>query len=141
MFVWEVVGQDHVRAEVLIASAALGTCAIRVNHAADGAEIAGLELGDCGTDFGDAPDDLVSGNEGIDGWHHVDPLVSGLVEIGVADATSVSAGSRRGIVVEASGEQELPVEYAFALYMIFLSLSFQRPVISLRLRISRRLPL
>src|SRR5205807_9952313 len=37
-------------------------------------------------DLGDAADDLVAWNAGIDGRHHAAPLVTHLVEIGVTDA-------------------------------------------------------
>jgi hypothetical protein len=40
----------------------------------------------------------------------------------ISICTSCSVGSRRAIVVEASGDVALAAEYAFALYMEFLSL-------------------
>ena len=46
-------------------------------------EVAGLELGDLGADLGDAADDLVTGDGGIDGEL---PLVAREVDVGVADA-------------------------------------------------------
>src|SRR5579864_9381158 len=39
-------GKRHVRAELLKAGAALGARAVRIDHAADCGEVAGLELGD-----------------------------------------------------------------------------------------------
>ena len=76
----------EVGAELLEAGLALGAGAVGVDHAADRGEVARLELGDGGADLGDAADDLVAGNAGIDGGHHAAPLVAGLVEVGVADA-------------------------------------------------------
>ena len=70
VLVGEVVGEGHVRAELLEAGLALGAGAVRVDHAADGGEVAGLELGDGGADLGDAADDLMAGDAGVDGGHH-----------------------------------------------------------------------
>ncbi len=75
-----------VRAELLKACLALGAGAVGVDHAADGGEVAGLELGDGGANLGDAADDLVAGDAGVDGGHYAAPLVPDLVEIGVTDA-------------------------------------------------------
>ena len=86
VLVGEVVGEGHVGAELLQARLALGAGAVGVHQAADGGQVAGFELGDRGADFGDAADDLMAGNAGVDGGHHAAPLVAGLVEIGVADA-------------------------------------------------------
>ena len=79
-------GEGHVRAELLKAGLALGAGAVRVDHAADRGEVAGLELGDCGADPGDTADDLMAGDAGVDGGHEAAPLVTDMVEIGVADA-------------------------------------------------------
>ena len=79
-------GKDHVRAELLKAGLALGAGAVRVDHAAHRGEVAGLELGDGGADLGDAADDLMAGDAGVDGGHMAAPLVTDSVEIGVADA-------------------------------------------------------
>ncbi len=86
MLVGKVVGEGRIRAELLEARLALGAGAVRVDHAADRGEVAGLELGDRGADLGDAADDLVAGHAGVDGGHDTAPLVADLVEIGVADA-------------------------------------------------------
>ena len=86
VLVGKVVGEDEVVAELLEAGLALGTGAVRVDHAADRGKIAGLEFGDGGTDLGDAADDFMAGNAGIDGRHHAAPFVASLVEIGVTDA-------------------------------------------------------
>jgi hypothetical protein len=52
---------------------------------ADGAEVAGFELGDRRAHFGDPADDLVAGDDRVDRWEDAAPLVTHLVEIGVAD--------------------------------------------------------
>ncbi len=81
-----VVGESHVRAELLKTGPAIGAGAVGINQAADGGKVAGLELGDCGADLGDTADDLVAGNAWVDGGHDAAPLVTDLVEVGVADA-------------------------------------------------------
>ena len=86
VLVGEVVGKGEVGAELLQALLALGAGAVGVDHAADGGEVAGLEFGYGGADFGDAADDLVAGNAGVDGGHHAAPLIARLVKVGVADA-------------------------------------------------------
>ena len=86
VLVGEVVGEGEVRAELLEAGLALGAGAVGVDHAADCGEVAGLEFGYRGADLGDAADDLVAGDAGVDGGHHAAPLIAGLVEIGVTDA-------------------------------------------------------
>jgi hypothetical protein len=62
-----------VRAELLKASLALGAAAIRIDHAADRSEVAGLELTDCRPDPGHTTNDLMSGDAWIDG---ATPLVT-----------------------------------------------------------------
>ena len=86
VLVREVVGEGHVRAELLKAGLAFGAGAVGVDHAADRGEVAGLELGDCGADLGDTADDLMAWDAGVDGGHDAAPLVTDLMEIGVADA-------------------------------------------------------
>jgi hypothetical protein len=86
MLIGEVVRVDRIRAELLESCLALGAGAVRVDHAAHCREIPALELGDCGADLGDAADDFVPGDAGINGGHRVLPLVSDLVDIGVTDA-------------------------------------------------------
>jgi hypothetical protein len=78
-------GEDHIRAELLKAGLALGAGAVGVNHAAYRSKVTRLELGDCGADLGDAADDLVAGDDGIDGGHKAGKLVTDMMEIGVAD--------------------------------------------------------
>ena len=82
--VWRVVGEGHMRAELLETSLALVAVAVGVNQAADCSNVAGLELGDCGADLGDTADDLMSRNAWIDSGHRT-PLVTDLVEVRVAD--------------------------------------------------------
>jgi hypothetical protein len=86
MLVRKVVSVGHVRTELLEARLALGAGAVRVHHAADRREIAGLELGNCRADLGDSADDLVSGDAGVDCRQETAPLVAHLVKIGVTDA-------------------------------------------------------
>src|SRR5579871_187587 len=86
MPVGEVVRQDQVRAEMLVAGLALGTRAVRINHASDSGEVASLKLPDFRPDLGDAADNLMSWYKRIDSGHHGSPLVFRLVKIGVADA-------------------------------------------------------
>src|SRR5579862_359981 len=80
-------GEDHVRAEVLKSSAAFGTCAVRIDEAADRGEVAGLEVLHSRADFCDAPDNLMSRNDRVYGGHEFAPLVARRVQVGVADAT------------------------------------------------------
>ena len=102
VLVREVIGEGQVRAELFKACLAFRACAVGIHEAANGGQVAGLELLDAGADLGDAADDLMAGDAGIDGGHHAAPLVAGLVEIGVADAAEedldldvVPVGSRR----------------------------------------------
>ena len=86
-FVREVIGQrDAVFAEDFVTIEAGGAMVAGIEHAADGGEIAFLEILDGATDFGDATDNFVAGNAGVDGGHGVLPLVANLMEVGVADA-------------------------------------------------------
>ena len=71
--------------KLLKAGPALGAGAVRVDHAADGGDVAGLELGHGGADLGDAADDLMAGDARVDSGHELAPLVTHSVEIGVAD--------------------------------------------------------
>lgn len=84
--IWRVVGEGHVRAELLETGLTLMAVAVRVNQTADCSKVAGLEVGDCGADVGDTADDLMSGNAWIDSGHHA-PLVTDLVEVRVTDTT------------------------------------------------------
>jgi hypothetical protein len=68
---------------LLQADAAAGTGAVRVNHAADGGEVSGMEALDLTAHGGDAADDFVSGDHRVGG---VGPLVARGVQIRVADA-------------------------------------------------------
>jgi len=63
---------------------AFGAVTIGVNQAAYCSKVAGLELGDCGTDLGDTANNLMSGNAWIDSRHRA-PLVTDLVQVRVAD--------------------------------------------------------
>ena len=82
--VWSVIGEGHVRAELLETGLTLVAVAVGVNQAADCSKVAGLEVGDCGADVGNTADDLMSGNAWIDSGHRT-PLITDLVEVRVAD--------------------------------------------------------
>jgi hypothetical protein len=64
-----VVGQCHMRAELLKTGLALLAVTIRVNQAAYCGNVARLELGDCGANLGDTANDLMSRNTWIDSGH------------------------------------------------------------------------
>ena len=87
VLVREVVGEGEVLAELLEAGLAFGTGAVGVDQAAYGGEVTGLEFGNGGADLGYAADDFVSRDARVDGGHDFAPLIAGLVEVGVADAT------------------------------------------------------
>ena len=86
VLVGRIVGERHVRAELLKAVPAMGAGVVRVDHAADRDEVAGLVLGNRRADLGDPADDLMAGDTGIDRGHDITPLVTNLMKIGVADA-------------------------------------------------------
>src|SRR5439155_6771579 len=86
VFVGGIEGEDHVRAELLETSLALRAGAVRIDHAADRGEIAGLVLGDCRPDLDHTADDLVAGDNRVIRGHELAPLVPDRMEIGVADA-------------------------------------------------------
>jgi hypothetical protein len=79
-----VIGEGHVRTELLKTGLALAAVTVGVNQAANCYNVAELEPGDCGADLGDTADDLMSGNAWIDSGHPA-PLVTDLVEVRVAD--------------------------------------------------------
>ena len=86
MLIGEVVGVGRIPAELFESGPARGAGPVGVDQAANPGKVAGLELGDSGANLGNATDDLMAGNAGIDGGHKVAPLVADLVKIGVADA-------------------------------------------------------
>ena len=79
-------GECEVRAKLLEADAALIAGSIRVHQATYGGEVPGLELRDCGADFGDAANDFMSRNNRVRGRHEFAPLITHRVEIGVTNA-------------------------------------------------------
>src|SRR5437762_4643527 len=79
-------GEDHIRAELFKASLAVRAGSIRVDHAADRSEIPGLVLGNRRADFGDTPDDLMTGDDWVIRGHELAPLIADRMEIGVTDA-------------------------------------------------------
>ena len=84
MNVWRIVGESHVRTELLETGLALVAVAIGVNQAADRSKVSRLEPGYFGSDLGDTADYLMSGNTRIDSWHCA-PLITDLVEVRVTD--------------------------------------------------------
>ena len=82
--IWRVVGEGHVRTELLKTGLALRAVAIGVNQAADCSNVAGLEPGDCGADLSETANDLVSRNTWIDSRHST-PLTTNGMEVRVAD--------------------------------------------------------
>jgi hypothetical protein len=84
--VGKVVGEHEIGAELLLAGLALGTRAVRVDHATDRGQVARLEVRDGRAYLRHSPYDLVARNAGVDSRHHAFPLVSRLVKIGMADA-------------------------------------------------------
>src|SRR6266487_3232840 len=86
VLVRRVEGEDHVRAELLKASLALWAGAVRIDHAADRDQVAGLVLGNCRADLGHTADDLVTGDNRVIRGHELAPLIADRMEIGVADA-------------------------------------------------------
>src|SRR5205807_3722876 len=86
VFVWGIEGEDHVRAELLKAGFALGAGAVRIDHATDRSDVAGFKLGSGRADPGNAPDDLMAGDNRVIRGHELAPLVADRMEIGVTDA-------------------------------------------------------
>jgi hypothetical protein len=84
MHVWRIIGEGHVRAELLESILTLVAVTVGVNHAADCSNVAWLEFGDCRADLGDTADDLMSRNAWIDSGHRA-PLATDLVKVRVAD--------------------------------------------------------
>ena len=114
---WRVVGEGHVRAELLEASFALWAGSVRVDHKADCGEIARLVPGNCRAHLGDTADDLMARDNWVYGgltslhslrteWRSEWQIPQKRISI----CTSCSVGSRRGIVVEASGDVALAAE-------------------------------
>jgi len=95
----------------------MGTSAVRVNHAADPSEVAGLVLGNCRANLSDTSDNLMTGDNGIGSRHEVAPLVTHRMDIGVTDAAEkdfdlyvVFGWIAPCIVSEASGDVALAAE-------------------------------
>ena len=82
--VWRVIGEGHVRTELLESILALVAVTVGVNHATDCSNIAWLEFGNCRADLGNTADDLMSRNAWIDSGHRT-PLATDGVEVRVAD--------------------------------------------------------
>lgn len=108
-----VVGANHTSLAVLLGTLlALVTVAAGVNEAADTSVVTDLELGDVLSDSDDDTGDLVSRDHREDSGT---PLLAGLMDVGVADAsvgslnvhivvTNVAALDRVGLELAASGQ-------------------------------------
>src|SRR5207248_6604898 len=86
MSVRAVIGQNHIRAELLEPIFAMTTGTIRMDHATNGRDIARFISGNGWADFGDPPDDLVPWNNRISGGHEFAPFVADRAESGAANA-------------------------------------------------------
>jgi hypothetical protein len=82
--IWRVIGEGYVWAELLESILALVAVTVRVNHAANCSNIAWLEPGDCGTNLGDAANDLMSRNAWIDCRRRA-PFATDSVKVRVAN--------------------------------------------------------
>jgi hypothetical protein len=60
--------------------------AVRIDHATDRSEIARFVLGNCRADFGDTPDNLMTGDDREVCGHELAPLVADRMKIGMANA-------------------------------------------------------
>src|ERR1039458_2586579 len=78
-------GECEIRAELLKASPALGTRAVRVDQAANRDEVAGLKFSNSGADLGHAADNLVARNNRVHSGHEFAPLITHRVKIRVAN--------------------------------------------------------
>src|ERR1051326_8294180 len=85
MLVRSVISQGSIQTELLKAGFALRTRSVRVHQTADRSEAAGFELGNCGSDAGDAPNDLVPRHARINRGYEGLPLVAYRVQIGVTN--------------------------------------------------------
>ena len=86
VLVREVVGEDHVVAEVLVTLLALRAGAVRVHHAAHSGQVAGLEPGHRRAHLRHAAHNLMAGNARVNGGHQLVPLVPHLVQVRVTDS-------------------------------------------------------
>jgi hypothetical protein len=85
MAIFIVVGKRHAFFAVLLQIFLTGRAVLaRVDHAAHADHSSDLKFGDIGTNLGDFSDDFVTGHEGVQATA---PLVAGLMDIGVANAT------------------------------------------------------
>jgi hypothetical protein len=85
VLIGKVVGECHIRTELLEAGLALGAGTIGIDHAAHGGQVAGLEPRDRRAGPRDTTDDLMAWHAGVHRRHHAAPLITDLVQIGVAD--------------------------------------------------------
>ena len=81
VLVGRVIGENHVRAELLETLLAVWTGLVGVDKAADRDELAGFEFCNCRADLADAAYDLMARNARVDGGHRIAPLVADLMEV------------------------------------------------------------
>ncbi len=134
MLVWKVVGEREVRAELLETLPATWAGMVGIDHAADGDEVAGFVLRDGRANLGDTADDLVARDARVDRGHRLAPLVTDLMQIGVADAAEENldlhvavgriaprdrvGGERRCLTGGGVGFRRVCVLHAFVLYAV-----------------------
>jgi hypothetical protein len=103
VLVGRAVGGDGIGAELLEAGLARFAGAVGVDEAADADEVARLVPGDRGADLRHAADDLVAGDDRVDGGDGA-PLVAHEVEVGVADAGEEDLDGDVGVGRFAAGD-------------------------------------
>ena len=86
MLVREVISESYVRAELFKTCLTLLACAVRVDHAADSNDVAGLELRYSRAGLGDTANNLMARNTGVDRGDRTAPLITGLVQIRMTDS-------------------------------------------------------
>src|SRR5439155_12842120 len=86
MLVRATVRPGYVRAELLKSTLAVWARVVGAHHATDTNDVADLEACNARTELADAPDDFVPGHARVNRGHYFVPLVSGLVQVRVADA-------------------------------------------------------
>src|SRR5437016_5977131 len=86
VLVWRIKRENHVRAELLEAGLALWAGSVRIDHAADRGEIAGLSLGNGRAHLGNTADNLMARDDRVVCAHELAPLVTHRMQIGMADA-------------------------------------------------------
>src|SRR5580704_18179502 len=86
VLVRRIVGPGQIRTKLLETGPAVWTSAVGIGDATNADDVAGLVFGDLATNLGHTTDDLMTGDAGISGRYRAVPLVSDLMEVGMADA-------------------------------------------------------